>query len=73
MDAGNQTLDSLHLSGNIWLTDWAPQNDVLGHPSVAAFVTQGGTNSIQEAMYHGKPVIVIPLVADQPMNAAKVK
>uniref|UniRef100_A0A383VRS4 UDP-glycosyltransferases domain-containing protein n=1 Tax=Tetradesmus obliquus TaxID=3088 RepID=A0A383VRS4_TETOB len=39
-----------------------PQNDLLGHPAVAAFVTQGGYLSMQEAAYHGVPVIGVPLM-----------
>ena len=42
-----------------------PQNDLLGHPAVAAFVTQGGYLSIQESGYHGVPVIGVPFTMGQ--------
>lgn len=60
-------------SSNVRIVSWAPQNDVLGHPNVKAFVTHAGSNSIYEAAYHAKPVVCIPLMADQLDNAAKVK
>ena len=70
--AGNLTIAGLKLGRNIRTTAWAPQNDVLGHPSVKAFVMQGGINSLYEAAYHAKPVVTVPLGADQVENAAKV-
>ena len=38
----------LNLGDNILLSDWLPQNDLLGHPNIKAFFTQGGTNSYNE-------------------------
>lgn len=57
---------------NIKIISWAPQNDVLGDPAVKLSVTHAGSNSIYEAAYHGKPVVCIPLLADQFDQAAKV-
>ena len=65
-------MESLHLGSNIKVVDWAPQNDILGHPSVKAFVTHAGSNGLYEAAYHGKPVVSVPLMNEQPDNAAKV-
>lgn len=59
-------------ASNIKFISWAPQNDVLGHPAVKAFVTHAGSNSICEAGFHGKPVVCIPLLADQFDQAARV-
>lgn len=33
---------------NVHVVEFAPQNDLLGHPAVRGFVTQGGTNSVLE-------------------------
>ena len=48
-----------------------PQQDLLGHPKIRLFITHGGLNSKQEAVYHGVPFIVMPVFADQPINAQK--
>uniref|UniRef100_H3CFK5 UDP-glucuronosyltransferase n=1 Tax=Tetraodon nigroviridis TaxID=99883 RepID=H3CFK5_TETNG len=49
---------------NIKLVDWMPQNDLLGHANTRAFLSHGGLNSIYEAMYHGVPVVGVPLFGD---------
>ena len=69
---GNLTLESLQLPKHIRTTKWAPQNDVLAAPSIKVFVTHCGVNSINEAAYHGTPVVAVPFFGDQPHNAALV-
>ncbi|KAG9480645.1 hypothetical protein GDO78_012224 [Eleutherodactylus coqui] len=49
------------LGKNTVLYDWIPQNDLLG------------TNGIYEAIYHGVPMVGIPLFADQPDNIIHMK
>nr|XP_048702297.1 UDP-glucuronosyltransferase 2C1-like isoform X1 [Caretta caretta] len=61
------------LGPNTRIYDWIPQNDLLGHPKAKAFITHGGTNGIYEAIYHGIPMVGIPLFADQPDNIAHMK
>ncbi|XP_037633819.1 UDP-glucuronosyltransferase 2A2-like [Sebastes umbrosus] len=56
------------LGNNTLLLDWLPQNDLLGHPKTRVFVAHGGTNGIQEAIYHGVPLVGLPLMFDQPDN-----
>ena len=48
-------------------------HSILGHPKTKAFITHGGTNGIYEAIYHGIPMVGLPLFADQPDNIARVK
>ncbi|XP_027622144.1 UDP-glucuronosyltransferase 2B15 isoform X4 [Tupaia chinensis] len=56
------------LGTNTQLYKWIPQNDLLGHPKTKAFITHGGTNGVYEAIYHGIPMVGLPLFADQPQN-----
>ncbi|XP_008054150.1 UDP-glucuronosyltransferase 2B4-like isoform X3 [Carlito syrichta] len=60
------------LGPNTRLYKWIPQNDLLGHPKTKAFITHGGTNGIYEAIYHGIPMVGIPLFVDQPDNIARI-
>jgi glucuronosyltransferase len=59
------------IPSNVKLLPWMPQQDLLGHPKIRLFITHGGLNSKQEAVYHGVPFIVMPVFADQPINAQK--
>ncbi|KAG7237911.1 hypothetical protein INR49_031704 [Caranx melampygus] len=61
------------LGNNTMLVEWLPQNDILGHPKTKVFVTHGGTNGIYEAIYHGVPVLGIPLIFDQYDNMVRLK
>ncbi|XP_061820503.2 UDP-glucuronosyltransferase 2B37-like [Nerophis lumbriciformis] len=60
------------LGNNTLLVDWVPQNDLLGHPKMKLFVAHGGTNGVQEAMYHGVPVVGIPLFFDHYDNLRRL-
>ncbi|XP_042344153.1 UDP-glucuronosyltransferase 2A1-like isoform X1 [Plectropomus leopardus] len=61
------------LGANTRIYDWIPQNDLLGHPKTRAFITHGGTNGIYEAIYHGVPMVGIPMFGDQPENMFHMK
>ncbi|GER25851.1 UDP-glucose glucosyltransferase [Striga asiatica] len=49
--------------------DWAPQLEILGHPSVGGFMSHCGWNSCMESMSLGVPIIAWPMHSDQPRNA----
>jgi glucuronosyltransferase len=61
------------LGNNTMLVKWLPQNDLLGHPKVKAFVAHGGTNGIYEAIYHKVPIVGIPLLFDQFENILRLE
>uniref|UniRef100_A0A2K6FA05 UDP-glucuronosyltransferase n=2 Tax=Propithecus coquereli TaxID=379532 RepID=A0A2K6FA05_PROCO len=61
------------LGPNTRLYKWIPQNDLLGHPKTKAFITHGGINGVYEAIYHGVPMVGIPLFWDQADNIVHMK
>ncbi|XP_044728728.1 UDP-glucosyltransferase 2 [Chrysoperla carnea] len=62
-----------NLSENVKVSRWLPQQDILGHPKLRAFVTHGGLLSMYETVYHGVPVVTIPVFCDHDANAAKAE
>ncbi|EPS69550.1 hypothetical protein M569_05215, partial [Genlisea aurea] len=48
---------------------WAPQVEVLAHPSTACFLTHTGWNSTMEALTCGVPLLLLPQWGDQVTNA----
>nr|ANI21990.1 UDP-glycosyltransferase 33F6 [Spodoptera exigua] len=58
-------------SKNIRISKWLPQSDLLRHPKVKLFITQGGLQSTDEAITAGVPLIGVPMLADQWFNVEK--
>ena len=66
---GNET----KIDDNVMLMPWVPQNDVLAHPNIKLFISHCGNNGQYEALFHGVPILGLPVFADQPYNAARIK
>jgi glucuronosyltransferase len=57
----------------IMTSRWIPQNDLLGHEKTKLFVSHCGKNGQYEALYHGVPILCLPIYGDQPYNAERVR
>ncbi|CAH1738734.1 unnamed protein product [Aphis gossypii] len=62
-----------NLPKNVKVKKWFPQNDILGHPNCRLFITHGGILSLIEAIYHGKPMLSIPVFGDQAHNSIEAE
>ncbi|XP_037293404.1 UDP-glucosyltransferase 2 isoform X2 [Manduca sexta] len=62
-----------NIPSNLRLLKWLPQQDLLGHPKIKAFITHGGLLSMFETVYHGVPIVTIPVFCDHDANAAKAE
>ncbi|CAK1547651.1 unnamed protein product [Leptosia nina] len=59
-------------SDNIKISKWLPQTDVLKHPKIKFFITQGGLQSTDEAVSAGVPILGVPMFGDQWFNIDKI-
>jgi len=48
--------------------DWAPQLEILSHPSTGGFMSHCGWNSTLESISTGVPIAAWPMHSDQPRN-----
>ncbi|XP_045455020.1 UDP-glycosyltransferase UGT5-like [Melitaea cinxia] len=55
-------------SKNVRISKWLPQSDLLRHPKIKLFITQGGLQSTDEAITAGVPLIGVPMLGDQWFN-----
>uniref|UniRef100_A0A1A9X238 UDP-glucuronosyltransferase n=1 Tax=Glossina brevipalpis TaxID=37001 RepID=A0A1A9X238_9MUSC len=58
---------------NVFISPWFPQTDILASPRVKLFITHGGLLSTVESIYHGKPLLGVPLFYDQKANVKKAE
>ncbi|XP_064097812.1 UDP-glucosyltransferase 2-like [Macrobrachium nipponense] len=64
--------DDLDLPPNVITRKWLPQQDILGHPKTRLFMSHCGNFGVQEAKYHGVPILGFPVAFDQNSNAVQM-
>ncbi|PEU50773.1 hypothetical protein CN395_29395 [Priestia megaterium] len=62
--------DNVDIPKNFIIMEFAPQLDILPHTDI--FISHGGMNSVNEALWFGVPMVIIPQNADQPFIANKI-
>lgn len=55
---------------NVELHRWVPQLEILSHAKV--FITHCGMGGTMEALYHGVPMVALPVLGEQAMNAMRL-
>ncbi|XP_057463212.1 UDP-glycosyltransferase 91C1-like [Actinidia eriantha] len=48
---------------------WSPQMEILSHPSIGCSLFHGGWGTTVESLQFGHALVVLPLIADQGLNA----
>ncbi|XP_017015591.2 UDP-glycosyltransferase UGT5-like isoform X2 [Drosophila takahashii] len=61
----NEFYNMPNKSENIYMIEKTPQRDVLAHPKVRLFITNGGLLSVMEAVDSGVPMLGLPIFFDQ--------
>ncbi|KAK9275198.1 hypothetical protein L1049_022459 [Liquidambar formosana] len=49
--------------------DWVDQQRILAHNAVGGFLSHCGWNSVMQSLSMGVPLLVLPMNAEQPLNA----
>lgn len=55
--------------GEVLAVPWAPQAALLAHRAVQVAVLHGGCGGIGDAMWSSKPMVLVPMMLDQPEHA----
>lgn len=64
--------ESLHdMPSNVMIRKWLPQNDIFAHRNIVLFISHGGVFGSVESLWHGVPMLMTALFADQHRNSRR--
>lgn len=69
MKLDQQVTHSIKVPRNVLQLPWLPLNDLLGHPRTRLFISHCGKAVMHEAIYHGVPILALPLFQEDRANA----
>ena len=55
----------------VLISDWTPQFSVLGSSAVHSAILHGGFNGLSEALWNSVPILVVPQMHEQVLNAGR--
>lgn len=58
---------------NVMIGKWLPQDDILAHKNIRVFFSHCGKGSVNEAKYHGVPILGMAMFGDQPANLVAIR
>ncbi|KAF0471133.1 UDP-Glycosyltransferase/glycogen phosphorylase [Gigaspora margarita] len=58
---------------HIHIVKYAPQFAILSHENTRLFLSHGGAVSSHESIYTATPMLILPMLGDQPGNAEKLE
>jgi UDP:flavonoid glycosyltransferase YjiC (YdhE family) len=73
LGGGKNALPNLPLPSTVRVEAFVPQWSVLSHAAVGVCVTHGGVGTVVECLAASVPMVVIPVMWDQPYNAEFVQ
>ncbi|KAF7263659.1 hypothetical protein GWI33_001504, partial [Rhynchophorus ferrugineus] len=63
----------LRIPANVHFETWMPQHDILCDDRVKLFISHGGMMGTQESVSCGKPILGMPIFADQTLNIKRAE
>lgn len=61
------------VDGNVKMMTWFSLNDVCAHPNTKLLISHCDSNDYFESLYHGVPLICLPIVGDQFQIASRIE